>query len=224
MELGLVVGHDALDAVLVEVARDLFERPAAVLELLEAPLIERDVVGLEPDLSAGGQEVEIQLLKTRGREAALELLLFGPGVGEVYVDALHLAGCEELGQQHGVAVEEADVRELGVAHALHGDDHGVGDFFDGAEQRVGLGGGHAGGEAALAAAQLKAETRMSREIFEPAPAVDFRCIFKQLGALFPARHEVGLFSHSQVVSHSAPMITYPGENFNEEKVADLRLA
>ncbi|MEF2823437.1 MAG: hypothetical protein U0N59_09140, partial [Oscillospiraceae bacterium] len=89
------------------------------------------------------------------------------------------------------------------------------------EQRAVFSGGHTRGEAALAAAELEAEPVMSREIREPAPAVNFGCIFKQLGAPFPARHEVGLFSHSQVISRSARMITYPDENFNEEKVADL---
>ena len=168
----------------------------------------------------GGSRSKYSFWKPGGRETALELLLLRPGVGEVYVDARDLAGGEELRQQRGVPVEEADVGEPGVAHALHGDDHRVRDLLHGAEQRVRLRGGHPGGEAALAAAQLQAEALMSREIREPAPAVDFRGIFKQLGALFPARHEVGFFSHSQSISRSAQMITYPAQNFNEEKVAN----
>ena len=173
-------------------------------------------------LAAGGQKVEIELLETRGREAALELLLFGPGVGEIYVDAGDLAGGEKLRQQHGVTVEEADVREPRVPHAFHGDDHGVRDFLDCAEQRAGLLGGHTGGESALAAAQLQAEPVMPRKIFQPAPAVSFGSVFKQPRAPLPARHEVGLFSHSQVKSRSASMITYSEENFNEETVADFQ--
>ena len=87
-------------------------------------------------------------------QAALFLVASGPGVAEIDVDAVHLAGGEKLRQAGGIAVHEKYIVQTCRLGPLHGHHHGVGDLFHGNQQHVRLGGGGLRREAALAAAQL----------------------------------------------------------------------
>ena len=106
MELGLVVRHDADGAVGVQVARELSELPALRLELLERPLEERVVVGLEPDLAAERQQLRIQREERAPGQAALFLPRLFPRVGKVDIDSGYLAGGVTINRVVAVKTEE----------------------------------------------------------------------------------------------------------------------
>ena len=123
-------------------------------DLLQGPLEQLVVVAFEVDLAAHGQHPAVQLQEIAVGQAALFLVAFGPGIAEVDIDAVHLAGGEEVRQAGGVAVHKEHVVQPRVPGPLHGHHHGVGDLFHGDQQHVRLGGGGLRREAALAAAQL----------------------------------------------------------------------
>ena len=87
-------------------------------------------------------------------QAALGMALAGPGIAEVDVDPVHLAGGEELGELVGVGVHEKHIDETVIHAPLHGHHHGVRHHLNGDEQHIRLCRSGAVGEAALAAAQL----------------------------------------------------------------------
>ena len=53
-----------------------------------------------------GQHPAVQLQEIAVGQAALFLVAFGPGIAEVDIDAVHLAGGEEVRQAGGVAVHK----------------------------------------------------------------------------------------------------------------------
>ena len=191
-EFGLVVGHDGVPPV----ARDVLHLPAAQLILLEAPLKERDVVGLEPYLPAGRQGVVAQLLKAGRGQAALELLLFRPGVGEVYIYARNLARGEVFAEVGRVLGQETHVAQLPLAGALHGHDQRVGNLLHRDDEHIGIIRGHVAGEAAFAAAQLHVHLAHRRVGVQPASAQSLGRIFQYVGAALQPGDEVGFLSHS----------------------------
>ena len=205
VELGLVVRHHAHGAVFVQVARHLAQFPAAGGQLLHAPLKERGVVGLEPDLPTRRERGGAELLEAGRGEPALELLLLRPGVGEIYVYAPRFALREEFAKLRGVPVEEAHVVKLRGANALHGYHHGVRHLLDGHEEHVRVLLRHAGGEAALAAAELDVQLGKrplaaceAAHIIQPAAPVLLRRRLQDGGAALHARLQVGFLSHSHI--------------------------
>ena len=154
VELGLVVRHDPHWAVRVEVPRHLREREAEQGQLLHGEGEQVLVVGLEVDLAPHFQHLAVQPQEVAVGQAALGVAAAGPGVAEVDVDPVRLAGGEEEGQLVGVGVDEIHIGEPGGHAPLHGHDHGVRHPFHGDEQHVRLRRRRPGGEAALAAAQL----------------------------------------------------------------------
>ena len=155
MELGLVVRHDAHRAVRMEIPGDLGQLEAEQGQFFDGEGEQVLVVRLEVDLAAHLQHLPVQPQEVAVGQAALGVAVAGPGVAEVDVDPVHLAGGEEQGQLVGVGVDEIDVGEP-LGHApLHGHDHGVRHPLHGDEQHIRLRRGGPGSEAALAAAQLQ---------------------------------------------------------------------
>ena len=157
MEFCLVVGHHAAGAVGVKVIRHLAQFKAELGDLLLGESEEGGVVTLEVNLAALAQHLPVKLEEVAVGQTALGLIALGPGIAEVDVDAIDLAGGEEKGQLIGVGIHEEDVAQPRVAAALHSHHHGIGYHFDGEEQHVRFGGSGFGSEAALAAAELHAK-------------------------------------------------------------------
>ena len=196
VELGLVVRHDPNGAVLVEVPRDLGEGEAVAGDLLHGELEEGLVVGLEVDLAAGGEHLAVALQEVPVGQAAAGVAPVGPGIAEVDVDPVHLAGGKEEGQLVGVGVQEEDVMEPGVPAALHGHHHGVRHHLDGDEQHVRLRRGGAGGEAALAAAQLHPELPGPRHQGAPLAGHGIGVGDEVVGTALHPGQQVFLLAHS----------------------------
>ena len=103
----------------MEVPGHLGESEAELRDLLHGKLKQGRVVRFEMDLSARPQDLSVQLEKIPVGQAALGVPFGGPGVAEVNIDAVHLAGLEEGGKLIGVGVHEKDVvQPLGSA-SLH---------------------------------------------------------------------------------------------------------
>jgi len=148
------------------------------------------------DLPAHLQHLAVQPQEVAVGQAALGVALAGPGIAEVHVDPVHLAGGEELGQLVGVGVHEKDVGKSGIDTALHGHHHGVRHHFNGNEQHVRLRRRCAGGEAAFAAAEFHADLlRLGHQVVPAALA-----LVGVLDLIRPAPLHAGkqvfLFAHS----------------------------
>ncbi|CAN3998107.1 Phosphatidate cytidylyltransferase, partial [Dysosmobacter welbionis] len=155
MELGLVVRHDAHRAIRMEVPGDLGQLKAEQRQLLHGEGEEVLIVRLEVDLPAHLQHLAVQPQEVAVGQAALGVAVAGPGIAEVDIDPVCLSRGKEQGQLVSIGVDEEHVGEpLGRA-PLHGHDHGVRHPLHGDEQHVRLRRRCAGGEAALAAAQLQ---------------------------------------------------------------------
>ena len=196
VEFLLVVSHDAPDTVGVEIPGDLLQLVARLGKLEEGPLKETAVVGLEMDLPAVGQNAPVALQKVRVGEAAPGVTVGGPGVAEVDIDALHLAGGEVVPQVGHVGVDEADVLEAHGLGPLHGDDHGVGHPLDGDEEDLRLGGGGLTGEAALAAAQLHPQLAAGGQELPPAAPPALGVLDLIVGTTLHPGDEVGFLTHT----------------------------
>ena len=157
IKLGLIVRHDPHGAVLMEVPGDLRQSKAELGKLLHGELEEGLVVRFEMNLPAHFQHLAVELQKVPVGQPPLGVAAAGPGVAEIDVDAVHLAGGEEIGELVRVGADKPDVGKARADAALHGHHHGVGHHIHRQEQHVRLGGGGVGGEAALAAAQLQVD-------------------------------------------------------------------
>ena len=80
MEFFLVIGHDAANAVFVEVAGDLGQLVAGLGELEQGILIEILVVRFEVDLAAFLQDAAVQHQEINVSQTAAGVLVRGPGV------------------------------------------------------------------------------------------------------------------------------------------------
>lgn len=106
MELLLIVGHHALDAVGVEIPGDLREQESRSGELKQGPLKQIAVVCFKVDLALAGEDLAVAQQKVRMGEPPFGVTVAGPGVAEIDVDAVHLTGGEKVGKAGGVAVNE----------------------------------------------------------------------------------------------------------------------
>ena len=90
MELLLIAGHDAHDAVFVQVPGQVLHFQTAGRKFLHGELKQRCVVGLEVELTAGADHPAVLVQEAPVGQAALGVLLPGPGVGEVDEQAVDL--------------------------------------------------------------------------------------------------------------------------------------
>ena len=119
-EAHLVLGEEVLRVVLpVEVLGVEEDFEARLGEIAAGGQVQVVVVGLEPNLPAGGQQGLVAEQLPGVGQAALVVAGRGPGVTEVDVDALHLlAGGEQLGQALDVVGAQGHVVRLLLAVGL----------------------------------------------------------------------------------------------------------
>ena len=196
MEFLLIICHDTLDAVLVEVPGDLGQGKPHLGELKQGPLEQVVVVCFELDLASLLQHTAVAPQEIHVGKAAAGVLDRRPGVAEIDKDKIHLAGGEILVQCGGITVDEEHVGEAQGLTALHGDDHGVGHSLYGDIQVIRVGGGRLGGEAALAAAQLQIQSGGVGLALPPAALFLFRLLHPQRATRLHPGNQVFLLAHS----------------------------
>ena len=154
MEFCLIVGHHALDAVLVQVPGDFGEGVSRLGELEQGVLEQVAVVRFKMDLPSVLQDSTVEHQEILVGQTPPGVAVGGPGVAEVDEQAVHLAGGKKLPEQGGVPVHEKDVAQSFGGAPLHSHDHSVRDPLhrDVEDVRVLL--GRLGGKAAFSAAKL----------------------------------------------------------------------
>lgn len=209
IELGLIVGHDPLGAVLVEIPGDLAQGVARRRELQQGELKEGLVVGLELHLPSVPEDLPVGLQEAPMGQAALGLALGRPGVAEVDVDAVRLAGGEVVRQQGGVSHHEKYVLQVQGHGPLHGHHQSVRDLLDGDEEHVRVFPGGLHGEPALAAAQLQTKLPgLGHQRLTPAPPQGEAVGHMDGGAALHPGDQVFLFPH--------PHDRIPPETFSDD--------
>ena len=198
MEFCLVVGHNAGNAVCVQVVFDLSQLPSLGIKLFDRPVKQRSVVGLKMYLAACRQKICVASQKTGCGESVLCITAFRPRVAEVYENALYLGIFEHLTQFESVHFNEADIFYPGITYSFHADDHRICDFFHGKQHRPRILLRCAGGKSALAAAELKPQFVVFGEAFSPCTLELLRVFYLHLRTLFHARDQVRFFSHSHI--------------------------
>ena len=179
-EAHLVLGEEVLRVVLpVEVLGVEEDFEARLGEIAAGGQVQVVVVGLEPDLPAGGQQGLVAEQLPGVGQAALVVAGRGPGVAEVDVDALHLlAGGEQLGQALDVVGAQGHVVRLLLAVGLldvpPGHAQNVQADIDADEIHVPVGVGRLGQEHALAAAQVQVDGPGAAEHLLPAALLRLR--------------------------------------------------
>ena len=169
VELLLIVGHDPLHAAGVQVPGDLRQGKAARLKLGQGPLKQVPVVRFEVDGPAGGQHLAVEGQEIGMGQPPLGVAVARPGVAEIDVDAVHLAGSEIVGQPGCVCVHKKYVGQLLGAHPLHGDHHSVGHPLHRDQQCIRRRRRRAGGEASLAAPSSRWSSAAPSISFAPVP-------------------------------------------------------
>ena len=180
----------------MEVPGDLPELIARMGELEEGPLEEAPVVRLEVDLPSIPEDPPVELQEVGVGEPPLGVAVGGPGVAEVDVDALHLAGGEVVGQPGHVGVDEEHILQLHGLGPLHGHHHGVGDPLHRHKEHLWLPLGGLTGEAALAAAQLQAQLAPRGEPLPPPAPPELRVLHLIGRAPLHPGDQIGLFPHT----------------------------
>ena len=180
----------------MKVARHLRQLKTELRDLLQRPLKELVVVGLEMDLPALFQHLPVFLQEISMGQPALFLVAFRPRIAEIDVKAIHFTGGEKHRQKGGVGVEKEHVFQTLRRYPLHGHHHGVRHFFHGDEQRVRLRLSGAGCEATLAAAQLHLQTFGLRIKRPPVPPQPLRIADPAIAAGVHAGLQIFLFAHT----------------------------
>ena len=153
----------------MQIPRHLRQREPELWDLLQRPLKQLVVVGLEVDLSSLGQHLPILFKKVPVGQPPFFLVALGPRVAEVDVQPVDLPVGEHIRQQRRVSVYEPYVPQPRVPRLLHGHHHGVRHLFHGNQQYLRLCRRGPHGEAALAAAQLHPQLPCLRHQLPPAP-------------------------------------------------------
>ena len=209
VEFFLIVGHDAADTIGMEITGDLRELEPNLGELEQGPLKQVMVVCLEVDLTLPGKDLTVAQKKIRMGQAALGVPVAGPGITEIDVDAIHLAGGEEFGQAGGVAVDKEDIVQIHGAYPLHGDDHSVRHPFHRNVEGLRILCGGLGSKTPLTAAQFQVENACLGHQAHPAAPQGGRIRDQNTGTPLHPGGQVGLFSHSHRFIHlTKSIITY----------------
>ena len=106
MELFFVAGHDANDPVLVQIPGQVLYFQTAGSELFHAELKQGCVVGLIVELAALPDYPAVFVQEAPVGQAALGVLLPGPGVGEVDEQPVDLLPGEDLFDVGNVHIDE----------------------------------------------------------------------------------------------------------------------
>ena len=93
----------------MKVARHLRQLKTELRDLLQRPLKELVVVGLEMDLPALFQHLPVFLQEISMGQPTLFLIAFRPRITEIDVKAIHFTGGEKHRQKGGVGVEKEHV-------------------------------------------------------------------------------------------------------------------
>ncbi len=149
-------------------------------EELEKRAAELGLMGEGAGKASGlnGQGVGIAAQKGRRGEPELGVPALGPGVAEVDVDALTLAGGKHGAQELCVRVDEAHVLNAAPVDLLHGEDHRVRHLLHGDVQGFGDRLGGVGRKAALAAAELHIQPLVAGKALQPPAAQGFRFFYQ----------------------------------------------
>ena len=195
MEFFLIVGHDPLDAVLVEISGHLRQGKARLGELEQGPVKQGAVVSLKLNLPALPEHPAVTPQEALVGEAAAGMLHRRPGIAKVDVDEVHLAGGEILLQGGGVSVNKEHVGKAQGPAAFHCDDHGVRHPLHSHVKIRRVGGGSFGGETALAAAQFQPQEGCIRLVRTPTPLFCCGVLHQKRSAGIHPGRQVFLFPH-----------------------------
>ena len=143
----------------MEVMSHLAEGISCGRELLQRERKKGTVVGLKVNLPS-----RLQHLPVGGKEApvgqtALSLSLGRPGITEVDVDEVHLAGSKIVRHQRRIPHYKKHILQLQGCRPLHGDDHGVRHLLNRNKQNLRVLPCRLYSKTALAAAQLHPQLR-----------------------------------------------------------------
>lgn len=196
VELLLIVGHDPLDPLGVEVVGDLLGGESPEGELRHREGKQAYVVRLKVNLSPVPEDLPIAQQEIPVGQPPLGVAFGRPGVAEVDVDQVHFLRGEKLRQRCRVPVHEKDVVQVHLSGPLHGHDHGVGHPLHSHKEHVGMGGRRLAGEAALATAQFQAQLGGCGHQGAPVPPKALGLSDQPRGAAFHPGHQVLLSSHS----------------------------
>ncbi len=184
----------------MEVPGNLGQGIARRRKLLHGELEQGLVVGLEMDLPAGDQGLPVEVQKAPVGQPPLGLPHGGPGVAEVNVNEVHLAGGEVIRQQRRVPHHEEHILQLQGHDPLHRHHHGVGHLLNGHEQDVRIQPGGFRRKAALAAAQLHPQLPgAAHQRLLPASAQGEAVLHLACRAFFHSGNKIFLFPHPHCV-------------------------
>ena len=159
MEFFLIVGHDPLDAVFVEVSGHLGQGKARLGELEQGPVEQGAVVGLKMNLPALPKHPTVAPQEALMGEAAAGVLHRWPGIAKVDIDEVYLP--------------ETTLRELAAFFKEHAQMDVVqivgNPDMKAKKVSVLVGGGSLGSETALAAAQFQPQEGCIRLVCTPTP-------------------------------------------------------
>ena len=119
-----------------------------------------------------------------------------PGITEIDVDSVHLAGGENLCQISSVTINEKDIVQVHGTYPLHGNDHGVGDPFHRDIESLGILRRSLSGKAAFAAAQFQEKFLCLGHQTLPVAPQGLGIGNQYTGTALHPRRQIGLFSHS----------------------------
>ena len=154
MELFLVAGHNAHDAILVEVPGEILHFQAAGGKFFHRELKEGCIVGLEVDFAALFYGAAIFIQEASVGQTALAVLLPGPGVGEIDKQTIHLAGGENLLNICHIHIDEKHILKAHTLGFFHSNYHSLPAALHSDQQYIGIRFGGFGSKLALAAANL----------------------------------------------------------------------
>ena len=204
MEAFLITGHNAHNAVPVQIIGDIADFQVAAAELVERKVKQGPVVGLEMNLAAVAEYRGVLVQESAIGQTQFGRLIPGPGVAEIEIEQVHFPIGKEVRQHGGIGVDEKDVGEMLPHGVFHGHNHGVGDLFQGDEQHIRLGLGRLHGEFTLAAADFQTNFFCSRHQVLPVALEGGGITDPDAVAGFHPGAEVGLFSHShRAVPHKS---------------------
>lgn len=98
----------------MKVAGDGGQRPAGFRNGFEGVVKETFVIGFKLEASVGCEEAGINIHENRTGQTAVRLAVLRPRIREIQVDAVHLAGGEDIRQQAGIDGQEGEIPKLGA--------------------------------------------------------------------------------------------------------------
>ena len=138
MELLFVAGHDANDAIFMEIPGQILHFQATQSEFFHRELEKGRIVGLVVDLAAFFDDTAVLIQESAVGQTALGILLSGPGIGEIDKQAIDLAAFKDLLDFFHIHI---DVEYILKTHSLglfHGHNHSFPATLHSDQQYIGI--------------------------------------------------------------------------------------